>query len=444
MGRATLPIREQAAPSASPAPAATADASPHRAPPRARRRPWLGRPYVQLAPLLLLYTVVTALAQPGAGWAGDEQAFVEAAQRLLDGHYAEPGTVDQTAFLWHGPATSIVLMPFVALGVDVIPMRFLMAPIMFAAVLVFHRLLRVRLEPRPALIGTLAFAFYLPFFQPLRGVHKEPIAVLLVCAALLGLSRYLQNGRPLPLVLGGLAFSGVAMTRLEFGWVIVAMVLVCAAWWALGRSKQAARRATAVFCVALAGCVPWLAYTYAKTDRPLYWGNSGGISLYWMSPTGGAGESGQWHAFHTVFEEERFARYRPFFRRQTQLPPIARDDRFQQVAKQNIAADPLGYVRNLGLNTTRMLFYQPFWPTPDLGLIVMYTLFNGLLILALAWAAVRLRRDRRALVPELVPITAFAVIGLGIHIFPSADPRMVLTSAPAFIWLVAYAAGRSR
>ena len=400
------------------------------------------RPWLALAPLLPLYLLLVALEQPGPGYAGDEGSFVVHAERILDGGYADPARRDQSTFLWHGPATPLVITPFVALGMDIVPMRFLMAPFLFGAVLLFHRLLRTRLEPRAALAGAFAFALYAPFFQPLRGIHKEPIAILLVVAGMLGLVRYIETGRKLPLVLAGLAFAGVTMARLEFGWVTIAMIVACGAWWLFGRSPVAARRSTAVFAVALAGCVPWLAYTWSLTDRPLYWGNSGGISLYWMSPTGGPGETGQWHAFHTVAEEPRFDRYKAFFRRQSATPLVERNERFEEVAKDNIKRDPLGYGRNLVLNTTRMLFYQPFWPTPDLGLLVMYGVFNGLLVVGLAWAGVALIRHRTGLPPETLPIAAFGLIGLGIHIFPSADPRMVLTSAPPLIWLIVYAAAR--
>jgi hypothetical protein len=38
-----------------------------------------------------------------------------------------------------------------------------------------------------------------------------------------------------------------------------------------------------------------------------------------------------------------------------------------------------------------------------------------------------------------VPLAAFAVAGLGIHLLPSADPRMTLPLVPVLVWLIVVA-----
>ncbi|MEA2426849.1 MAG: hypothetical protein QOF37_477 [Thermoleophilaceae bacterium] len=394
---------------------------------------------LRLAPLLPLYLAVTAIAQPWGHLAGDEHDFLTYAQRILHGAYADPHTMNPNLFLWHGPGTPFLLAPFVALDVPLEAMRFLMAPLLFGAVLVFHRLLRVRLGPRASLAGAYAFGLYLPFLQPLRSVHKEPLAILLVSAGLLGLSGYLARGGRRYLALGGISLAGLVMVRLEYGWVMIALLLVCGGWWAVRRSWSPPRRAAAVAALAVAGCVPWLAYTYSLTHKPLYWGNSGGSSLYWMSPTG-PGETGQWHADHTVFQNARFARYRPFIGHVKSLPPFARNAAMEKAATANVRAHPAQYARNLAANAARLWFLVPFWPRQPWGTLALYWVFNGLLIAASGWAAATLVRNRRRLAPETFPIAAFAVIGLLVHLFPSADPRMVLPIVPALVWLIAHAA----
>jgi hypothetical protein len=394
---------------------------------------------LRLAPLLALYVAVTAIAQPWGGPVGDERDLLEFAQRLLHGQYADLGATNAIAFLWHGPGTPFVLAPFVALDVPLDALRFLMAPLLFCAVLVFHRLLRVRLAPRAALAGAVAFGLYLPFLAMVPTIHKEPLAVLLVAGGLLGLSRYVASGNRRYMALGGLSLAGLVMVRLEYGWVVIAMLVACGGWWILRRSSPAPRRATAVAALALAGCIPWLAYTYSLTHKPLYWGNSGGSSLYWMSPTG-PGETGQWHAAHTVFQQAKFARYRPFFEQLRTLPPLRRDAAMQSAAIANIRAQPGEYARNLAANAARLWFLVPFWPQPAWGALAVCWIFNGLLLLASGWAAATLVRNRRRLAPEAFPIAAFAGIGLLVHLFPSADPRMLLPLVPALVWLIAQAA----
>jgi 4-amino-4-deoxy-L-arabinose transferase-like glycosyltransferase len=386
-----------------------------------------------------VYLAVTAIAQPWGAVAGDEQDLLWYARSILAGHYAAPHTMDAIRFLWHGPGTPFVLAPLVAAHVPLEAMRFLMAPVLFGAVLVFHRLLRVRYSPRAALAGAFALGLYLPFLPMLTAVRKEPLAVLLVASGLLGLSRYIARGDRRYMALGGLSLAALVMVRLEFGWVVIALLLACGGWWALRRSSLAPRRATAVAALAVAGCVPWLAYTYSLTHKPLYWGNSGGSSLYWMSPTG-PGETGQWHAGHTVYRNAKFARYRPFLRHLQTLPPVARNAALQNTAIANIRAHPAEYARNLAANAGRMWFLVPFWPRQAWGTLALCWIFNGLLLLGSAWAAATLFRNRLRLAPETFPIAAFAGFGLLLHLFPSADPRMLLPMVPALAWLIAQAA----
>lgn len=53
--------------------------------------------------------------------------------------------------------------------------------------------------------------------------------------------------------------------------------------------------------LALLICSPYLVYTYALTGKIFYWGNSGGLSLYWMSSPHPQ-EFGDWHNPQTLSE----------------------------------------------------------------------------------------------------------------------------------------------
>lgn len=400
-------------------------------------------PSVSALPLLVLYLVVAAVGQPGPNPVGDETPLLRFSHRLLDGHYAVPGTMDSISYLWHGPGTPLLLTPFVALDVPLAAVRFVGPLLLFAAALVFYRLLRTHLGPRSALLGTYAFGFYAPFYEGLPTLHKEPLAVLLVTAGLLWTSRLLQGGGRRYIVLAGLALGAVAMVRLEYGWLAAALLAVSAIWWLLAPDRVPARRMVCVCAVALATCGPWLLYTYELTGHAFYWGNSAGSSLYWMSPTGGPGETGQWHAEHTVFKDPALARYRAMFRGLHRLAPVQRDEALRRTAFANIRARPGLYLRNLGANIGRLWFLEPFRPRPPTRFIVVYLAVNSLLLAAVAWAAVVLARRRLTLPPEAVPFAVFAAGALAIHVVPSAEPRMVLPAVPALLWIAAYGAHRA-
>jgi hypothetical protein len=395
-----------------------------------------------LLPLLALYALVAAVGQPGSRPVGDEAPLLRLSDRILHGHYAVPGTMDSISYLWHGPGTPLLLTPLVALDLPLVAVRFVGPVLLFAAVLLFYRLLRLRLAPRAALMGTCAFGLYVPFYEGLPSLHKEPLAVLLVTAALLWTSRLLAGGRRRHLVLAGLALGGLAMVRLEYGWLALALLAVSAAWWLLGADRAAARRIVGVCLVALATCVPWLIYTYELTGHALYWGNSGGSSLYWMSPTGDLRETGQWHAVHTVFQDPSLSGYRPLFTGLSRLTPVERDETLSHTALANMRARPALYVRNLAANVIRLWFLQPFRPRPPTGLVFVYAVVNSLLLGAVAWAAVMLVRQRARLPREALPFAAFASGALLVHVVASAEPRMALPAVPALLWLVAHGVRR--
>lgn len=396
------------------------------------------RDVLRLTPLVVLYVVICAVAQPGALPVRDEPDLLAAATRMLDGQLVPSGPVaDPRAYLWHGPGLVLVLAPLVALDLPLPAIRFVEPFLLGCAALLFHRLLRVRLRPRPALVWTYALGLYVPFFAVVPQVHKEPLCILLVVAGMLALTRALDSGRWLPVAGAGLALAGLAMVRLEYGSVALTLLAAAVAY-AARRRNAAARRLVAVTAIAVAACVPWLAYTYHLTGQPVYWGSSSGLSLFWMSPTL-PGETGQWHEPRDVLRDPALTPYRPLFRRLEGVDPVGSDRLLRRLAIANIRARPAQYGRNLVANTGRLLFSAPMRPTRPLS-IASYGLFNVMLLAGVGWAAVILWRRRRSLPPEIGAIALFAGVAIAVHLPPAASPRMLLPIVPALVWLIAQAA----
>jgi hypothetical protein len=407
--------------------------------PRTAAREW-----VRLLPLLALFVLVCALVQPSPDPARDEPALLAAASRLLHGQLAPAApTLDPRAYLWHGPGLVAVLAPLVGLHLSLFAIRFLEPVLLGAAVLLFHRLLRVRLAPRAALLWTYALGLYVPFYAVLPEIHKEPLSALLVIAAMLAATHALGGGSRWAIVGAGLALAALTMVRMEYGWVTIALLVVALATWALRRHSARVRRAAAIAAVGVAGCLPWLAYTQHLTGRPLYWGTSSGLSLFWMSPTGG-GQTGAWHEPSSVFTDPALVRYRPFFASLQRLDAVQSDDALHDRATANIRSHPVAYVRNLAANVTRLFFAAPMSPGLSITRVAVNVLFNGALLAGLVWAAVLARRRRLALPAETLPFAVFAVLATTIHLPPSASPRMLLPIVPVLLWLVAQVDGARR
>ncbi len=365
------------------------------------------------------------------------------------GGVADRGTLDDVQWLWHGPGLPLLLAPLLALDLPLAAVRLLAGPAtLFAAVLVFHRALRVRVAPRPALAGAAALGLYGPMLHPLQTVHKEPLAVLLVAVAVLGWSRAAAHGRRADAVLAGVALGALAMVRLEYGWVLVALLALGAAGALVRRVRPGGRvgghRTALVAAAGLATCVPWLAYTRDVSGQAPYWGNASGESLLWMAPGGPPGSTGEFHGVRPVFTDPALASARPLLRRLDRLGPLERDRALRHLAAERVRRDPAGYARNVAANVARLWVALPARPAPPAGTVVLFAGFALLLLAALARTAWTLVRDRPRLPAEAAGLALFALLGLGVHVPPSADPRMTLPLVPVLIWLVVVVAARRR
>src|SRR5258706_397454 len=286
------------------------------------------------------------------------------------------------------------MAPFLAVHAGLEAIRMLGPVLLFAAVVVFHRVLSWRCSPRRALLGAWALGLYAPAWSVLGSTHKEPLAILLVVVTMGATLRYVHRGGAGALVVGGLAFAALAMTRLEYGWAIVAL-LVAAGAAAVVRPGVGYGRLAAVCSVAALGCVPWLAYTYHLTGHLFYWGNAGSLSLFWMSaPT--PDQLGEWHSWRHTLTQAGLAAYRPLFLRLTPLDPLQRDMALQHLAWLQATGHPAKFAVNLVANVARMWAGLPF--SFRLAPVVLVGLWasNLALLAGVARAAGRAIRARTA------------------------------------------------
>jgi hypothetical protein len=398
-----------------------------------------------------VFLLAATLLDPGRSATGDEGPLIAAAHRLLHGHYAVLGTMNGTQYLWHGPGLPAVLAPLVALDIPLGGLRMTSPLLMFASALMFYRLLRLRLTPRAALIGAYALGLYGPAYYVLGTVAKDPLALLLSICALDATARYLMFGRRRHAAFAGLSLGALAMTRLEYGWVITLALAAGLLWWLFTRLRHGAapertqivRRVALVCAMGLIACLPWLTYTYAITDHLFYWGNSGGVSVYWMSSPR-ASQLGEWHAAHSVFRDPALAVYRPFFHHLASLGPLRSDLELRHVALVQALGHPAKYALNVLANIGRTFIGFPFSFTLPIAIVVGMILINGTMLTGVVAAGAWLARSKRPLPPETVPFLVFAGLGLAVHLIPSAEPRMVLPLIPVPIWLIGVALQRRR
>jgi 4-amino-4-deoxy-L-arabinose transferase-like glycosyltransferase len=400
------------------------------------------RPLYVVAGLLAIYLAVTYLTTGSLLDRTDEPGYLGFAERLTHGGYAVRDG-NPTDFLWRGPGLPLLLTPLVAIGTPVEVIR-LLEPLMLAlSALLLFRLLRLWTDARVAMVVTLAYGLYFPLWRTLPRVFTEPTVLALTVGAMLCfvVAARRPTGGWVGVVGAGVLLGCVTLTRVENGYAVIATLVACAAWWVVTRSAVA-RKGAAMAAVALAVCVPWLAYTHDQTGKTLYWGNSGGLSLYWMgSPF--SEDLGEPHTDAEVFASADLAQHRPFFR---SLPtePVARDAALRKAARTSIREHPLRYARNVAANFSRLWIHWPYSFGQSKATLMLFAVPGLLLFATVVWSLATLLRRRRFDV-ALVPFAVFSAIAFAVHLAAAGYPRSIWPLVPfmAVLATLAWEARRS-
>ena len=301
--------------------------------------------------------------------------------------------------------------------------------------LLFHRLLLLSVSPPAALVGALGLGLFVPIYRYLPFLHSEFLALVFVVLAMTALTHLVRTGSRWALAGASLSLAGLALTRVAFGWVLTsASFVVWLVLW-LARRTTSLRRVVVAHGLALALCVPWLVYTYSVGDRPLTWGTSGSLSLYWMSSPY-PGEHGDWHCAADVYEQAWLAPHRPFFEAHRSDAPADQNRALERRALAQIREHPVAYAGNLLANASRIFLNVPYG-NRSIDLRAVVFLVPGAILLALlALAAPALVRRHASLPPELIVFALFAVVSLAVHLPLAAYVRMLIPIMPLLLWAI--------
>lgn len=162
-------------------------------------------------------------------------------------------------------------------------------------------------------------------------------------------------------ILAGVLFGYLALTRTIFGYVATAGIFLIPLFALIIGKREMIGRAVTPMVVALAFCLPYLAYTYKHTGRVFCWATNGGELLYWItSPHDN--EFGSWQQERWIREDEELTKHHlEFVQHVTSLPVLERTAAWEEGIRRNLETEGVekALVRNYVANFCRSFFDMP-------------------------------------------------------------------------------------
>jgi len=402
------------------------------------RNPWL-----VFSPFLLYYGYLV-IKNKWPSLYGDEIRYMDFAKNLTHGFYSPfPAHIN----LWNGPGYPIILMPFAALHIPDIYTTLMNAVFEYLSVVFLYKALNRVTNHKTALCAGLLLALYPNALSMLPILYTEAFSMFLVSLLIYfaTLSYFKTAGKYI--ILTGLVLGYLTLTKIIFGYVIIIGMLACMVMILLREQRYYYLKSAKILAVAFLVTIPYLSYTYYITGKPFYWGNSGGMSLYWMS-TPYEHEYGDWKLpdlnnkqyptmFHsaevvTILKKNHAKELKTILNNDE----IKQDALFKQQAIANIEKNPAKFIQNYFYNWARMLFNFPYsYSFQDAGILENILIGSLTLWLSLIGIAVTWRNWRAVVFPVKITLmlTAIYLILSGAL---SAYPRQLNIVIPVILfWL---------
>lgn len=395
---------------------------------------------IKLWPLIVLY-IFLVLILSSSELVGDEGRYLMFANNLLHGYYSPHADVN----LWNGPGYPLVLFLIILFKLPLVTAKLMNSLFLFLAITYFYYTLSSYISNRPAEYISYVLGVVPPFWRHVHHILTESLALFLVCGMLFHLSRYFNAKKKssLQLILASIFMGYLAITKIFYGYVIMAGVVLYAILY-LCKKTNYLKQTLLFYVLAFLFCVPYLLYTYTITAKPFYWGNSGGLSLYWMS-TPYENELGDWYRISNWYGSEDARKYpqlyenhRQFFSDIEHLPSIEKDDALKRKAIENIIQYPFKYIRNWIANVGRLLFHYPYsYISANMKLLHFAYMIPNMFIVVLAVLCIYPSYKKRKNIPyEIYCILLFGLISFFGSSLVSAYSRQFQPLVPVFsLWI---------
>jgi len=304
------------------------------------------------------------------------------------------------------------------------------------------------IDHKLALFFGLLWAIYPNMIGILSWIYTETLTAFLVTAFIYSISLFYVRKSNKYLIISGLILGCLILVKIIFAYVILLALLVCLVLLIIKKVKTYYIRSVYILLIAFMVTVPYLFYTYQLTHKVFYWGNSGGMSLYWMT-TNYDLEFGDWKSnnlhnaqFPVQYES---AEGDSILKRDHQQDialilkqsEIGQDSLFKKMAFNNIRQRPKKFIRNCFYNVSRMLFNFPYSFTYQDAGSIGNIITGSLIFWASLIAAVLSIINWRKIMYPVKFLLFITLVYLLLTTALSAYPRMFDVIVPVLLFWIA-------
>jgi len=305
---------------------------------------------------------------------GDEIRYQWFADNLAKGTYT-----DSTLNLWNGPAYPLLLFllglvgssKVLAVTLNIFFLIFTLKNLLFCS-----KLLQIP-QYRPIL--ALCWILYFPLYTFVPLMLTEIFAVYLMSSVIVQFSLFKHSNQNKHIILAGVVLGVLVLTKIIFAYVLL-VCLMCFLIVRIFVKSIPVKPILSAAVLAFVITIPYLMYTQSVTGKMFYYGNSGGLSLYWMS-TPYDDELGDWHSRNynrhlskKISYQNTLKNHEGFFQALDSLNFVEQDNSLRKQAIDNIINHPTKYGKNIVFNFSRFLFDAPKSSYLENGGILLYSL----------------------------------------------------------------------
>lgn len=404
------------------------------------RNPWL-----IFSPFLLFY-IYDIFLNKWPKLYGDEIRYVDFAHNLIHGFYSPP---PPHINLWNGPGYPLMLLPFIALKVPVIYITLLNALYQYTAIVFLYKALKLISNNRIALIFSLLLGIYPNALAILPILYTEAFTSFLVSSFVYTVTLFHVKGKRRYGVLAGVILGFLTLTKIIFGYVLLISLAVCMVVLLFKKSRSYYLKSAVILLIAFGVTVPYLFYTYQLTHKVFYWGDSGGMSLYWMS-TPYNDEYGDWklpdlsnRQYPTLFKsaevvtllKKNHSKELKFILKHNE---VEQDELFKKIAISNIKANPVKFIRNYYYNCSRMLFNFPYSYAYQDAAIVRNIITGSIILWGTVLGIVLTSLNWRRIVSPVKLVLLVTGVYLVLSAALSSYPRQLDVVVPVLLFGIGY------